>query len=53
MKRMLLATLFLVGLLDTAMAGAVTRGSVWTSGRGSMMKIASVNILTPAANPRP
>jgi hypothetical protein len=45
MKRMLLATLLLIGLLDTAMAGAVMRGQVWTSGRGSVMKITSVDQL--------
>ena len=40
---MLVAALLVVGLFDTAMAGAVARGQVWTNQRGSVMKIASVD----------
>ena len=45
MKRLLLATLFVVGLFDTAMAGAVMRGQTWTSGRGAVMRVTSVDQL--------
>jgi len=43
MNRLLLAACLVVGLLDTAMAGAVTPGSVWTNQRGSVMRITSVD----------
>ena len=45
MKRLLVVALFLVGLFDTAVAGAVMKGQVWTNQRGSVMKITSVDQL--------
>jgi hypothetical protein len=45
MKRLFLAALFVVGLFDTAMAGAVAPGQVWTNQRGSVMKITPVDQL--------
>lgn len=43
MKRLLLTTLFVVALFDVAMAGDIARGQTWTSGRGLVMKITSVD----------
>lgn len=43
MKRLLLTALFFVALLNTAMAGDIARGQTWTSGRGLVMKITSVD----------
>jgi hypothetical protein len=43
MKRLLLTTLFVVALFNTAMAGDIQRGQTLTSGRGLVMKITSVD----------
>ena len=46
MKYLIVAALLVVGLSDAALAGDITRGSVWTNQRGSVMKITFVSQLS-------